>query len=238
VCGNGADLSGFKGILMRYVRRYIVDLQQPEYVDWLQSNALHAYNNRNSDGVTWTAWWEKSTEDCKRDGQDYDSFGCGTAVSAAVNAPLDKQTIVKNAFAKIEAGSFNHIKGVYSENNTEGEIMEITGAEDGYYLSYSNVNFKHDQATAIVLSVANGASERSIEIRLNSATGALIGTAVIPAGNGSWLTVNAPLLTPMDGVRQIYLVFKGVDNGLKFRYFYFTPSSFVDPDIRKINNAS
>jgi predicted alpha-1,6-mannanase (GH76 family) len=231
VCGGGADLPGFKGILMRYVRRYITDLRHPEYVDWLQANAVHAYNNRNSDGVIWTAWWEKSTENYKRGDQDYDSFGCGTAVSAAVNAPLDKNTVIKKAFARIEAGSFNYIKGVLSENNTEGETMEITRIMDGHYLGYNNVDFKHNQANNIVLSVANGTGERQIEIRLDSVGGTLIATAVIPSGDGSWTTVNTPLTLPVDGMKNIYLVFKGAENGLKFNAFHFTASAFIYPDI-------
>ncbi|MDR2843885.1 MAG: carbohydrate-binding protein, partial [Candidatus Symbiothrix sp.] len=230
VCGGGADLPGFKGILMRYVRRFIVDLNQPEYVDWMQTNAIHAYNNRNSAGIIWTAWWEKSTEDYKHGTDNYDSFGCGTAVSAAYNAPLDKNTIVKKAFSKIEAGSFNYIRGAISENNVSGEVLEMTQMKDGDYLGYNNVDFKTNQATGVALSVANSAGERQIEIRLNSSTGTLLGTAVIPASNGSWTTVNATI-APVDGMKNIYLVFKGADNGLKFNSFRFTADYFIYPDI-------
>ncbi|MDR1337080.1 MAG: AGE family epimerase/isomerase, partial [Tannerella sp.] len=95
-CGSGDDLEGFKGILMRYLRRYVVDLALPDKVEWLQRNALHAYNNRSSKGVSWTAWWEKTAEGFIFDNYNNDKpFGCSTAVSAAFNAPLSADLIIK-----------------------------------------------------------------------------------------------------------------------------------------------
>ena len=92
------DLCGFKGILMRYLREYIVEMQHPELVEWLKNNAFHAFNDRNSRGVTWSAWLTKSTENWissveKDDKGNYKSyfncaFGNSTAVSAAVNVPF------------------------------------------------------------------------------------------------------------------------------------------------------
>lgn len=92
------DLCGFKGILMRYLREYIVEMQHPELVEWLKNNAFHAFNNRNSRGMTWSAWLTKSTENWissveKDDKGNYKSyfncaFGNSTAVSAAVNVPF------------------------------------------------------------------------------------------------------------------------------------------------------
>jgi hypothetical protein len=97
VCGSGDDLSGFKGILMRYLRRYVVDLAQPDLVDWMQTNVLQAYNNRNSKGILWTAWWEKTSEDFIFDNYNYieKPFGSSTAVSAAFNTPVDTDLIIK-----------------------------------------------------------------------------------------------------------------------------------------------
>lgn len=36
---NDGDLCGFKGILMRYARRYVLDLNRPQYQEWLSKNA-------------------------------------------------------------------------------------------------------------------------------------------------------------------------------------------------------
>ena len=82
--GDNHDLYGFKGILMRYVRRFARDCKQDTYKEWLLKNALHAYCNRSTEGVTSTAWLQKGTAE-----NTSDDFGCSTAASAAVNVILD-----------------------------------------------------------------------------------------------------------------------------------------------------
>lgn len=75
------DLAGFKGILMRYVRRFIRDCDAaPADQTWMEKNALHVYCNRSVDGVTPTAWLQKGTRD-----NTTDDFAVSTAASAAVN---------------------------------------------------------------------------------------------------------------------------------------------------------
>jgi hypothetical protein len=233
VCGGGDDLPGFKGILMRYVRRFIVDLQQTDLVDWMQLNALHAYNNRNSKGVIWTAWWEKSREDFKFENKDYsnDPFGASTAVSAAVNAPLDKQLITKYAFARIEAENFNYLKGVFTEYNAGSEEAAclLGNIRDGYWTGYSNVVFGNNLAARIEFNVLNTASPGSIEVRLDSLSGTLIGTAAIPETT-AWETVSCEI-TPTGGMHTVYLVFKGSGNLFQLNYFQFVTDSYIYPDI-------
>lgn len=98
VCQAGNDLVGFKGILMRYIRKYMEEMpgiNQDTYKNWMIKNVLHAYNNRNSQYLSWSAWTEKSSEGNYRpsvdngrlDHQIYSGFGTGTIVSAAVNIP-------------------------------------------------------------------------------------------------------------------------------------------------------
>ncbi|MBO4907461.1 MAG: hypothetical protein J5486_10625 [Bacteroidaceae bacterium] len=78
--GDNHDLWGFKGILMRYVRRLIRDCGVTTYQAWMEKNALHAYCNRTPDGITPTAWLQKGTTE-----NTADDFGNSTAASAAVN---------------------------------------------------------------------------------------------------------------------------------------------------------
>ena len=77
---NNGDLSGFKGILMRYVRRLIRDCDATTYQEWMEANALQAYCNRSAKGITSTAWLQKGTAD-----NTTNDFGNSTAASAAVN---------------------------------------------------------------------------------------------------------------------------------------------------------
>lgn len=224
--GETSDLPGFKGILMRYVRRFVTDLGQVDAGSWMQKNAVHVYNNRNSDGITWTSWHEKAKE------KDYtDGFGSFTAVSAVMNAPLDLNTIYKDAFSTIQAGSFNYIAKVFSENNTEGEVLEITSIEDGAYLGYNNVDCKDNYATGIELYLKNDGTARTVEVRLNAPDGELISTVQIPASDNSWKTISANLDVPLDGMNNIYLVFTGDENSLRFKSFNFVSGGTVYADI-------
>lgn len=231
VCGSGDDLQGFKGILMRYLRRYVVDLAVPEKVEWLQRNALQAYNNRNSKGVIWTAWWEKSSENfIYSDGYNFADklFGCSTAVSAAFNAPIDKDLIIKDGFKTIEAEHFDYLKGVFVEQNEEAAYVGNTGT--GHFTAYHNVHFAAEKATGVEFLVEGSRqSGRQIEIRLDSPSGELLGTAEIPTlDKAGWTRVSCPI-TSIDQVQNIYLVYKG--SGFKLNSFCFTKktSGIKDP---------
>ncbi|MDR1119292.1 MAG: carbohydrate-binding protein, partial [Dysgonamonadaceae bacterium] len=225
VCGSGDDLQGFKGILMRYLRRYVVDLALPDKVEWLQRNAIHAYNNRNSQGVSWTAWWEKSAENFVfSDGYNFANqpFGCSTAVSAAFNAPLSADLIIKNAFEPIEAENFDYVKGVYVERSDDTTAV-VTNICGDYYTAYNHVDFGDEQAIGATFVIqADGQAERQIEIRMDSLTGTLLGTALVPdTGADEWITVTCPV-TGVSGRRHIYLVYKNsTSTGFKMDNFIF-----------------
>jgi predicted alpha-1,6-mannanase (GH76 family) len=221
VCGSGDDLQGFKGILMRYLRRYVVDLAVPEKVEWLQRNALQAYNNRNSQGIIWTAWWEKSAENFVfSDGYNFANkpFGSSTAVSAAFNAPLSADLIIKNAFETIEAEHFDYLKGVFVER-TNDETAAVTNTGDGYFTSYSNVDFGSVPATGIRFTAKNSSrSNAHIEVRCDSIDGQLLATADIAPAN-EWNTVSCPIEN-LSGRHNIFLVYR--DNGITIDSFCFT----------------
>lgn len=223
VCGSGDDLQGFKGILMRYLRRYVVDLALPEKVEWLQRNALHAYNNRNSKGISWTAWWEKSAENFVfSDGYNFSNtpFGSSTAVSAAFNAPLSAGLIIKNAFETIEAENFDYVKGIFVER-TDDTTAVIGNTADNYYTAYSNVDFGTGQATGIAFHALGGnRSTSKIEVRLDSLSGTLLATVEVPpASGGNWVTVASPVVS-VGSRHNIYLVYK--NSGFKIDHFRFT----------------
>jgi predicted alpha-1,6-mannanase (GH76 family) len=232
VCGDeSADLPIFKGILMRYVRRFVADLGKPEYAEWLQKNAIQAYDNRNSEGICWTAWWKKTEE------KTYSFQGTMTAVSAAMNAPLDINTVAgKEAFAGIQAGNFDYIAKIHSQNSTDDNETEIIDIQDNAYLGYNFVDCGNSFASGVELQVANDATARTVEIRLGSATGTLLASASIPASGNSWETVQATFPQQITGKNHIYLVFKGTQNALRFKSFRLLKgetnySSLSDTDI-------
>jgi predicted alpha-1,6-mannanase (GH76 family) len=93
---QGPDLDGFKGIFMRYARRYVTDLNKTDYIPWLQLNAKVAYNNRNSSNLTNTLWGTRTADTL------LDAFAASTAVSLMINCPWSG-TPVKGAYTPIGA---------------------------------------------------------------------------------------------------------------------------------------
>jgi Predicted glycosyl hydrolase len=81
---SGGDLIGFKGILTRWLSRYATYTNNTEIIKWLQENAAAAWSNRNSKGLIWTAWDDKTSDNIK----DYDVFGMSTAVALMFNCEM------------------------------------------------------------------------------------------------------------------------------------------------------
>lgn len=77
--GQGNDAPGFKGILARWLRRYALRFDRPEYMEWLQKNADSAWSIRNNANIMQTQL-ATQTED-----HMYDVFVCSAAVSVCVN---------------------------------------------------------------------------------------------------------------------------------------------------------
>lgn len=137
------DLCGFKGILMRYVRRLVVDCGDTQYTDWLKKNAFQAYNNRNSIGVSSSAWLSKTTENLRQGNENYSDkpFGCSTAVAAAFSVPLGVTdslgrdttaavTSIEAEFATLSNGC-TITRDRYSSNG-----MYVAGVGNGRTLSF------------------------------------------------------------------------------------------------------
>ena len=121
------DLAGFKGILMRYVRRLVRDLGETTYAKWLTSNAMHAYCNRSTEGVTPTAWLQKGTDDNTRD-----DFGLSTAASAAVNVILEGDPALPYAeLSKQEADGILDVNENGNENFYWNGNVDNNGNDHG-----------------------------------------------------------------------------------------------------------
>ncbi len=79
--GEGNDLPGFKGILARWLGKFVRESGQEQYADWMEQNALAAWNNRNSNGIMWTQFNTKTGDTF------YTAWGCSAAVSMLMNTP-------------------------------------------------------------------------------------------------------------------------------------------------------
>ncbi len=225
---NGRDLDGFKGILMRYARRYVVDCNKADYIPWLQLNAKVAYNNRNSEDIIYTKWGTKTIEMATLPIDvalsNVPAFAASTAVSLMVNCPLSLNT-TRSAFDTIEAESFNYFKGIVTEGCTEG-TLNLASIRDGDYSAYYNVDFGLLGADSVKVRLSGVNEGNTIEIRLGDVTGTLIGTVPVTK-TGSWnsyTTVTVPV-TKLKGLQNIFLVYKGTLTVCEINYFQFVEAT-------------
>lgn len=202
---EGPDLDGFKGILMRYARKYVVDCNRPNFIPWLQLNAKVAYNNRNSENIISTIWSKRAEES-----KEYRGFNASTAVSLMINCPSLRST-VKDAYSKIESENFDYLKGIMVVQPTpDDETSNLGGIQNEYHTAYYNVDFGTTGAASAEFRISSLASGNSIEIRLGAPNGELIGTATTD-NTGNWsnyTTITCPVKN-VKGLQNIYLVYKG-----------------------------
>ena len=213
---EGNDLNGFKGIYMRYARRYVVDGNRPTYIPWLQLNAKVAYNNRNSQKIISTIWTTRASETVS-----YYPFNASTAVSCEMNCPL-LTAITKNPLNTIQAESFDYIKGAIVEPCTDG-TDNLGGVQNGFYTGYNNVDFGTTGVNKAEIRLSNGSGvTNTIEIRLGGPTGTLIGTAKVAStgGWGTYATISCDV-SNTTGLKNVYLVYKGTGYVANVNYFRF-----------------
>ena len=212
---EGPDLSGFKGIFMRYARRYGVDGYKTDLISWIRLNAKIAYNNRNSGNIISTLWGTRTAESAT-----ITAFGASTAMSLLFNCPL-VTTLRKDAFQTIEAENFDYLKGVTVEACSEG-TSNLTTVANNYYTAYYNVDFGTIGADSAKFRLSTITTGGTIEIHLGSTSGTLIGTTILPntAYWNSYTTITCPI-SITKGMQNIYLVYKGGSTVCKLNNFWF-----------------
>jgi arabinoxylan arabinofuranohydrolase len=135
----------------------------------------------------------------------------------------------RSAFSQIEAESYDTQSGIQTESCNEGG-QNIGYVENGDYVVYNNIDFGSG-ATGFQARVASATSGGNIEIRLDSITGALVGTCPV-AGTGDWQTwVTATCnVSGVSGTHNLYLSFTG-GSGYLFNVnrFQFTGGSTPTP---------
>ncbi|MGJ8641711.1 MAG: carbohydrate-binding protein [Opitutaceae bacterium] len=129
---------------------------------------------------------------------------------------------VTDAFSTIEAENYNDQTGVLTQPTGDtggGENLQAIDNSD--WAAYYRVNFGSG-ANEFQARVASRNSGGNIEVRLDSPTGTLVGTAIAP-GTGNWqsyVTVTTSITNTI-GVHDVYLVFTG-GSGSLFNVNWFT----------------
>ena len=130
----------------------------------------------------------------------------------------------KNPYVQMEAENFDNSYGaVQAETCGEGG-QNLGYIQNGDWVSYCNVDFKN-AASSFSARIATNTSTSSgrIDIRLDSATGTLVGslTGSGPGGWQAYTTRSCTVSAASAGIHTLYLVFQA---GYNVNWFRFTQS--------------
>lgn len=149
-------------------------------------------------------------------------YGIYFALKGSFTGPRD-------GFARIEAESYSSQSGVQDVTCDEG-----TGAvgyvENGDYTVYKNMNFD-DNAVGFVARTSSAENVGTIEVRLDSITGPLVGTCQV-ASTGGWqvFTDSKCDISGISGTHDVYLKYTG-GSGYLFNINWF---KFIKEEISPV----
>jgi len=133
-----------------------------------------------------------------------------------------------NPFVQVEAETIAFSSGLKTEVCSEGGI-DVTSINSGDYIKVKNVNFGTG-ATSFDARVASSTSGGSIELRLESQTGTLIGTCAVTGTGGvqTWTTKSCTV-SGATGVHDLFLKFTGSSGALfNFNWWKFSGPGAAD----------
>jgi arabinoxylan arabinofuranohydrolase len=135
--------------------------------------------------------------------------GDGTIQQVTYTTDGMPQVGTLNPYARVEAETFAAQSGVETEKCSEGG-MNVGYLQNGDWVRIRGVNFGSTPARGFSARVASATSGGNIEIRLDSASGSLIGTCSV-AGTGGWQTwtTRTTTVSGTTGTHDVYLRFTG-----------------------------
>ncbi|MEO3862780.1 carbohydrate-binding protein, partial [Acrocarpospora sp. B8E8] len=131
-----------------------------------------------------------------------------TAIRQRTTVNVPGEQIPRRDLTRLtRASDFDDYSGIELVDETKPTGTAVGGTVTGDWIAFKDADLRGPAAiTAGVSSVAGG----SIQVRLGSPTGRLIGTVPVPATGDVyfWTTATAPL-TRTTGTQDVYLVFTG-----------------------------
>jgi arabinoxylan arabinofuranohydrolase len=127
-----------------------------------------------------------------------------------------------NPFQRVEAETIAWESGVETAKN-ESTGIYVTDISNGDYIKVGNVDFTGKGAAKFTASVASAVDGGSIELRLDSETGPVIGTLKVKStgGAGKWETQSCTV-SGAEGVHDLILKFTGGNEpALNFDWWKF-----------------
>jgi arabinoxylan arabinofuranohydrolase len=141
-----------------------------------------------------------------------------------------------NPYKRNEAETIAWESGIETEKCSQGGV-NVYSIENGDYIKIRSVDFGDKGAGAFTGSISSATIGGTIELRLNSKTGTLIGTLPVNYTGGwdNWRTETTNI-SGATSVNDLYMVFKGTPNTSLFKmdYWNFEPKSDTH-DLLAIN---
>lgn len=207
ITGDGA---AFKAIGFRWLAKLVSDNGlEASYLPWLQYNANRAWANRRADDISWNDWRQATPH------MILDATGAAATVQILqVVPPGGEEHAAYNSEpqdgrAQIEAESCDEKRGMTIEAS-EGDSEQLGGVTGDAWARYVHVDFGTTAPTMFQARAAVDASAGgSIEIRIDSVDGTLIGTCpVTPTGVWTMYEDFTAPISAVTGAHDVYLVFK------------------------------
>ena len=151
----------------------------------------------------------------------YNADGSIPTIKMTTTGPTAVDTL--NPFQQVEAETIAFSSGLKTEVCSEGG-MDVTSINNGDYIKVKGVDFGTG-AVSFDARVASATSGGNIELRLDSATGTLLGTCSVQGTGGvqTWTTKSCAV-SGAAGIHDLYLKFTGGSGALfNFNWWRFTP---------------
>ncbi|GIH03080.1 hypothetical protein Rhe02_11470 [Rhizocola hellebori] len=146
--------------------------------------------------------------------------GDGTIPTINMSTGGAPQIGTLNPYVRQEAETLAQSNGIETEPASEGG-MNIGWIDNGDWTKTKGVAFGTG-AASFTARVASAGSGGNIEVRLDSATGTVVGTCTAPGTGGwqTWTTITCPV-NNTTGTHDLYLRFTG---GINLNWWQFTPT--------------
>jgi arabinoxylan arabinofuranohydrolase len=145
----------------------------------------------------------------------YNSDGTIPTIKMTTAGPPQIGTL--NPYVQQEAETAAWSQGVETEVCSEGGI-DVSNINNGDYIKVKGVAFGTG-AKSFSARVSSATSGGTIQVRLGSTSGTLVGTCTVSATGGwqTWTTVTCPI-SGATGTQDLYFVFAGSGSGFLFNF--------------------
>lgn len=199
----------------------------------LDGRNINTYNNNHASIIEFQDNWYIFYHDRRLSGETYfrnvsvdllSYSSDGTMNQTTVTSEGPEQIKYLNPLDTIQAETINLQSGVKTAACSDGGVM-VTDINDGDYIRVKGVDFG-EGVSSCEMRAASETGGGTVELRLGSPSGTLVGTCEISATGGwdKWETFECDI-TGCSGIEDLYLVFRGAGEPYRLNWYRFFESA-------------